>query len=71
MFSHSDDDSGKVLTGPTVPAPCMQTSKKAVYVERHCIVGAGCVILPGVALAEGTSVGAAALFTRSAQAWSV
>lgn len=71
VFSQSDDYSGRFLTGPTVPAKYTQTIRQAVHIERHCIVGAACVILPGVTLAEGTSVGASSLVTRSTQPWSV
>jgi acetyltransferase-like isoleucine patch superfamily enzyme len=71
VFSQSDDYSGAFLTGPTVPAKYTRTRKEAVHIERHCIVGAACVILPGITLAEGTAVGAGSLVTRSTQAWSV
>lgn len=71
VFSQSDDYSGRYLTGPTVPARYTLTRKDAVHIERHCIVGAGCIILPGVTLGEGTAVGAASLVTKSTQAWSV
>ena len=71
VFSQSDDYSGRFLTGPTVPARYTLTRKQAVHIERHCIVGAACVVLPGVTLREGTAVGAASLVTKSTQAWSL
>ena len=71
VSSQSDDYSGGYLTGPTVPAKYVLTSRKAVHIGRHSIVGAACVILPGATLAEGTSVGAASLVTKSTQEWSV
>lgn len=71
VFTQSDDYTGKMLTNPTVPAEFRAGTKKAVLIERHCIVGTGSLIFPGVRLAEGTSVGAMSMVTRATQEWSV
>ncbi|WP_454722562.1 MULTISPECIES: acyltransferase [Cupriavidus] len=71
VFSQSDDYSGRALTGPTVPVKYRKETKKAVHIKRHCIVGAGSVIFPGVVLGEGTSVGALSLISKSTEEWSV
>lgn len=71
VFTQSDDYSGKTLTNPTIPDEFKQESKKAVLVGRHSIVGAGSIILPGVILREGTSVGAMSLLRKSTQEWSI
>jgi acetyltransferase-like isoleucine patch superfamily enzyme len=71
IFSQSDDYSGGTLTGPTVPEKYKNELKKAVRIGRHCIVGTGSIIFPGVVLGEGTSVGAASLITKSTEPWSV
>jgi acetyltransferase-like isoleucine patch superfamily enzyme len=71
VFSQSDDYSGGHLTGPTVPAKYVHTSRQAVHIGRHSIAGAGCVILPGVTLGEGTSLGAGSLVMKSTEPWSV
>ena len=59
------------MTNPTVPDEYKHELKSLVRVGRHCIVGTGSVILPGVVLAEGTSVGALSLINKSTQPWSI
>lgn len=71
IFSQSDDYSGATMTNPTVPSRYKAEIRKPVRVGRHCIVGAGSVITPGVTLAEGTAVGALALILKSTEAWSI
>jgi len=71
VFSQSDDYSGLTLTNPTVPAKYKSELKKAVHIGRHCIVGTNSLIFPGVHLAEGTSVGALSMVTKSTEPWSV
>jgi galactoside O-acetyltransferase len=71
IFSQSDDYSGKTLTNPTVPAIYKSEVKRAVRIGRHCIVGTSSLVFPGVVLAEGCSVGAMSMVTKSTEAWSV
>jgi acetyltransferase-like isoleucine patch superfamily enzyme len=71
VFSQSDDYSGESLTNPTVPDKYKREIKSPVIIGRHSIVGANSTIFPGVVLAEGTSVGANSMVTKSTQAWSV
>lgn len=40
-------------------------------VGRHCIVGTNLLVFPGVTLAEGCSVGAMSMVTKSTEPWSV
>ena len=71
VFTQSDDYSGKTMTNSTVPKKFKTEIKKTVHIGRHCIVGAGSIIFPGVTLGEGTSVGASSLITKSTQSWSI
>lgn len=71
VFSQSDDYSGASMTNPTVPDIYKKETKKAVFLGRHVIVGSGSVIMPGVELAEGTSIGALAFVNKSTQPWSI
>lgn len=71
VFSQSDDYSGRSLTNPTIPDEYKFETKAAVRLERHVIIGACSIILPGVTIAEGSSVGAMSMVTKSTLAWSV
>lgn len=71
VFSQSDDYSGKTMTNPTVPAVYKHETKKAIVIGRHCIVGTNSLIFPGVTLAEGCSVGAMSMVTKSTEPWHI
>lgn len=71
VFSQSDDYSGRSLTNPTVPNRYKSETKLSVHISRHCIVGASSIILPGVTLGEGTSVGAMTMVTKDTEPWSI
>ena len=71
LFSQSDDYSGRTLTNPTIPAQYKNETKQAIYIGRHCIVGTGSLILPGVTLATGCSIGAFSMVTKSTEEWSI
>lgn len=71
VFAQSDDYSGATMTNPTVPTRFKSETKKAVEIGRHCIVGTSSIVFPGVVLAEGTSVGALSVVTRSTEEWSI
>lgn len=71
VFSQSDDYSGETLTNPTVPDIYKKETKKPVLIKRHSIVGTYSIILPGVTLEEGTSVGAHSMVVKSTEPWSI
>jgi galactoside O-acetyltransferase len=71
IYTRSDDYSGHALTNPCVPAAYRRPSSGAVTLQRHVIVGAGSVILPGVTIAEGASVGALSLVTKDLPSWGI
>jgi len=71
VFTQSDDYSGKTMTNPTVPKQYKNETKKAIYIGKHSIIGASAIIMPGVILAEGTSVGAMSLVRKSTEEWSI
>ena len=71
VFTQSDDYSGVTMTNSTIPAEYKHEMKKMVLIEKHSIVGAGSIIMPGVILREGTSVGAMSLIRKSTEAWSI
>lgn len=71
VFSQSDDYSGETLTNPTIPTIYKKECKKEVKIGRHVIVGAGSIILPGVVLGEGCSIGAMTLVHKSTIPWGI
>lgn len=64
IYSSSDPYDGSALTNPTLPSHLLKTKHAAVVLGRHVVVGAGSIILPGVALGK-CSVGAMSLVTKS------
>ncbi|BAF72500.1 dTDP-4-amino-4,6-dideoxygalactose transaminase [Sulfurovum sp. NBC37-1] len=71
VFTQSDDYSGRTMTNSTIPSKYKNEYKKEVVLRKFSIVGAGSVIMPGVILAEGTSVGAMALVLADTEPWSI
>ena len=45
--------------------------RKAVFLGKHVIIGAGSIIFPGVHIAEGCSVGAMTLVNKSTDPWGI
>lgn len=71
VFSQSDDYSGRTLTNPTVTDKFKSERKAAIRIGRHVIIGASSMVFPGVDLAEGCSVGAMTLVSKSTQPWGI
>lgn len=71
IYSSNDDYSGTVLTGPTVPLEFTNVTHAEVTIGRHVIIGAGSVVLPGVALEEGVAIGALSLVSKSCKAFGI
>lgn len=61
VYSSSDDFSGAVMTGPTVPPEFTRVDSRPVQIGRHVIIGAGSVVLPGTEMQEGVALGALSL----------
>lgn len=71
VFAQSDDYSGSTLTNSLVPKKYKNEIFLPITLEKHVIVGAGSVILPGVNIAEGCSIGAMTLLNKSTQPWGI
>lgn len=61
LFTATDDYSEGYLTNPTVPERYKKVKRGPVILERHALIGAASVVLPGVTLARGSTVGAMSL----------
>lgn len=71
VFTQSDDYSGQTMTNPTIPEKYKNEFKKEVILKKHAIIGAGSMILPGVIIEEGTSIGAMSLVRKNTIPWSI
>ena len=71
IFTGSDDYSGKKLTNPTVDRKYIGGKSGEVVLGRHVIIGSNSVILPGVHIGAGSSVGALSLVTKSLESWGI
>jgi len=71
VFSQSDDYSGFTMTNSTIPTIYKKEYKKEVLIKKHSIIGAGSIIMPGVILEDGTSVGAMSLVRKSTKPWGI
>jgi galactoside O-acetyltransferase len=71
VYSGNDDYLGGSLTGPTVPPRFRVAVRSFVHLEKHVIIGANCVILPGVTIHEGAAIGAGSVVTKDCAPWTV
>ncbi len=71
MVTGSDDFTGPFMTNPTVPAEFRNAGRAGIRIGRHAILGANVVVLPGVTIGEGASVGANSLVVRDLEPWTV
>lgn len=71
VFTGSDDYSGETLTNPTIPLEYKGLKEANVVLGRHVIVGTNSIIFPGVNVAEGCSIGAFTMVTKSTKPWGI
>jgi acetyltransferase-like isoleucine patch superfamily enzyme len=71
VYSITDNYSGNVMTNPMIPDKYKNVISKEVVIERHALIGASCVVLPGITLREGSAFGAMSLINRSSEPWSI
>jgi len=71
VYSSNDDYSGNFMTNPTVPVEYTNVSCGPVTVGRHCIIGSGSILLPGVTLHVGAGVGALSLVKKDCEAFAM
>lgn len=71
VYAVSDDYSGEHMTNPMVPEAFTAVTEEPVFIGKHCIIGSGCTVLPGVVLGEGCAVGSMSLVNRSTEPWGI
>jgi dTDP-4-amino-4,6-dideoxy-D-glucose acyltransferase len=65
IYSSSDNYNGEYMTNPCIPFPFSNTIHADVSLGKHVVVGSSSVILPGVTLGDGCSVGSMSLVNKS------
>ncbi len=71
VLTATDDFKGWGFGNSTVPERWRNTTRLPIHIGRFCIVGANSVVLPGVTIGEGTTVGAGSVVTRDLDPWGV
>jgi galactoside O-acetyltransferase len=71
IYSSSDDYTGEAMTNPTIPEEFRKVDNRPVVVGRHCIIGSGSVILPGVTIEEGCAIGALTMVYKDCPAFGI
>lgn len=71
LFTQSDDYSGESMVNSLIPQKFKKEIFKSVKLERHTIVGSGSIILPGVQIGIGCSIGAMSLVKQSTDPWGI
>ena len=71
IYSSNDDYSGRYLTNPTVPATYTGVTHDDVLIGRHAIIGSGSVVLPGVELEEGVTIGSLSLVKTKCHSFAI
>ena len=71
IYSSNDDYSGLTLTNPTIPDDFKNVRSADVLLCKHVIIGAGSVVLPGVKLNEGASIGALSLVSKDCEEFKI
>lgn len=72
IYAVSDDYSGNSMTNPMVPFEYKpEIIEKEVLIKKHAIIGASSIILPGVVIEEGSSIGAMSLCNHNTEPWSI
>lgn len=71
IYSQNDDYSGNFMTNPQVPEEFTNITGAKVVLNRFCIIGSSCVVLPGVVIGEGAAIGSMSLVNKSVPDWKI
>ncbi len=71
IYGVSDDYSGESMTSPVIPTQYKLVQSAPVIIEKHAIIGASSVILPGSIIREGSSLGCFSMLKGETKPWSI
>lgn len=61
LYSSNDDNSGKFMAHPTIPAEYRNVESGPIRIKKHAMVLTGSVVLPNVTVRTGAVIGALSL----------
>lgn len=71
LLTGTDDFTGWGFGNSTVDERYRNTTRAPISIGRFCIIGANAVVLPGVTIGEGATIGAGTVVTRDLEPWGV
>jgi galactoside O-acetyltransferase len=71
IFTGSEDFCRGGFGNPTIPEEFRNVSRAPVRLGRFAVIGANSVILPGVTVGEGATVGACSVVSRDLDPWGI
>jgi len=71
ILTGTDDFTGWGFGNSTLDEAYRNTTRAPVSIGRFCVIGANAVVLPGVTIGEGATVGANTVVTRDLEPWGV
>ncbi len=71
IFSAIDDFGGRHMTGSALPDEVLGVQVAPVLLGRYVAIGSGTLVLPGVRIGEGASVGAMSMVDKSLDEWTL
>ncbi|MDH5881563.1 acyltransferase [Vibrio sp. S/42/10] len=71
VFSQSDDYTGSTMTNSIIPKKYKNEYCAKVEIREHSIIGTNSIIMPGVVIEIGCSIGANSLVNKSTSSWGI
>jgi len=71
IFTSTEDYVEGYMTNPTVPDSFKKVFAAPVHLKKHVILGCGSIVMPGVTLKEGVSVGAMSFVNKDARPYTI
>jgi len=70
-FVCASDDFENTIGGPLIPSHMTNVDNRPIVLEGFNIVGSDTIILPGVTMAVGSTVGAGSIITKDTEPWTM
>lgn len=71
VYSSNYDYSGNYMTNPTIPDRFTNVEHDDVYIGKHVIIGSGSIILPGITIETGASIGYLTLIKEDCKSFGI